>query len=1265
MTGPVPNTQVTMCPPRRWLRRVLLAVAGLLIALFLAGVVVVGNLDRPWVKRRVQAIVRDAAGVELDYAATRVRVWGGLALDGLVVRAPEPVRAAAPELARVGRVRVAWSPASLLGAGPKLERVVLEDVALTLVVDEDGRTSLSYLGGAEPSPPSPSPPPSRLAAELFGGSAPVGRVAVEGVRVAVLRRAAGRVVERLGLDGLRLEAETAREGGGWRALVRAGGRLAPLELRLDRRRGEAAAGAAEARLWLELTASPAQAEVALALDVTAQSLAPELKVAHLIAAEATARFGEGKVAVALTKAQLADGAATAEGAVAFPDGGAPMVERAQGDVDLVRVLALVPSEWAPVPVAVRAARLRYEVARLVASAPPRLEPGGTASLDGAVQALRVTAPELRVSADEAKVALAARAEASGATTLRLRAPLSGLVVEAGRRRVAGDQIAVSAEGVRDGAGAWTGDAGITLAALSVGGAERIAVTEGRLGLRARALEVDPAVPLATRGQLGVEGGARVVELVAGGAHARAQGLTLTARAGLSGRAPYALDAEVPVAHLRLSQADGRRLVDGPARVAVRLTDAFPDALAPLRSRAAGRVTAQVGPLTATVDATKRPDGVDFRLTADAPSLAPLRLVVGGGVPWDKIGLAVRSRGTVARLGSASPAIDHHTEVTLEHPAWPGGSARHLALALASKGTARRHDVNADLRVRGLALAGARAGDGHVTLAAGFDAAAPSLTLRLASDGEGSPDAKLALSLGFERARKAVTFDVGGRLGRLGALAPLAHAAGGLDGLDLSRLAVSVESKGTLFGVIDDVSEDGVPRPAPRPLATVGAEGAVTLRATRVRYSAGESEVRVPEIAWRGELTRADGRQRLSGALSASALHVVAGAHRLDASGIRDTLDVSLQGGVAAGEGTLSHRLTIDRLDQDLARGYPTGDLALAVSARRDGDGVVHIDALSLKNPAGGSTLTLTGGVDLGGARRSLSLEGRFEQDLARPLSDRRAYLGRGRATVALRVDSGNLRLYHTLALLKVSDATVKLPRAGIEVEAADGEIPVSADLVAGEHGLALLRDAQVNAYSELRFADQHPLMSRRSFISVKRIVTPWATVAPLGGNLRVDHNVVSLSQLEMGLRGGRVTGQCILDYEGEDSRVQLHVRASGVEASRGERFDGNAAVAIDVKDRNVEGRAEVLRIGRRHLLDLLELQDPRHADPAINRVRRALQLGYPDKLRLAFKHGFVSARVTFGGLARLVRLDELRGIPIGPLVDKVLAQLSPPKEEEP
>jgi hypothetical protein len=99
-------------------------------------------------------------------------------------------------------------------------------------------------------------------------------------------------------------------------------------------------------------------------------------------------------------------------------------------------------------------------------------------------------------------------------------------------------------------------------------------------------------------------------------------------------------------------------------------------------------------------------------------------------------------------------------------------------------------------------------------------------------------------------------------------------------------------------------------------------------------------------------------------------------------------------------------------------------------------------------------------------------------------------------------------------------------------------------------------------------------------------------------------------------------------------------------------------VLISGKDRSVNGRAEIVRIGNRHLLDLLDLGDPHHADPATNRIRYALGLGYPKNVRVSFNQGFGRLRIAMGGPAQLLSIDEVRGIPMGPIIDRAIESMS-------
>jgi translocation and assembly module TamB len=488
---------------------------------------------------------------------------------------------------------------------------------------------------------------------------------------------------------------------------------------------------------------------------------------------------------------------------------------------------------------------------------------------------------------------------------------------------------------------------------------------------------------------------------------------------------------------------------------------------------------------------------------------------------------------------------------------------------------------------------------------------------------------------------------------------------GAAGFDLDTLDVTFRGKGSMAGLVRDIEPGGRVRFQPEPLATLAADGTLDAVVAGLAWSAGDRELSVPKAHWHAVLATDGVRRLVHGTLDADSLELAVGDHEIDIGGIRDDIDASIGGDLRFGVAELTHRLAVRNVTQAFAPGYRVGGVTLDIKARRDQDGIVHIAELRLENRAAGTSFAVHGGLDAGRERRSLTLRGELTQDLGKLWAVPQELAARGSASLALKLDSGDLRVFHALLALHLRGATVRLPRAGVAITSLDGEIPIGADVVLDAKSARLLRSSRGNAYSELRFADQQPLQSRHSFISVEHVDTPVASFGPIAGNLRIDNNVVSLSQLEMGLRGGRVTGQCIFDWDPEDSTVQLRVRASDVRSSHGEPFDGNAAVVISTGQRSVEGRAEILRIGRRHLLDLLNLQDPHHADEGINRIRRALALGYPKHVRLAFNHGFANVKIDFGGLARLVSIDELRGISMGPIIDKALAPLQSKEEEEP
>jgi hypothetical protein len=1255
--GPAPRV-------RRWLVRAALVVVAAVAVVAAGAAVVLHQLDAPWLKGRIVAAVRSASGVELDYRTLRLRLLSGLVLEDLVVRTPPALRELEPDLVRVARIEVAWSPGSLLGRGPRLARVAVDGVAVALVTDEHGRSSLDLAPRRADASPRPAPsrvPVSRRAAELLSSTPPLGRLDLTRLDVTVVRAAGGRAADRFAVRGLSLHAEAEPAGPGHRLRVAAGAPGAPLAI--DVARDGSQVRAAEAHLDAVLGAELSSAGAAASLDVRvrAQSFAADATVGELLHAEATASFdaARGRTEVSLSGLRAADGAASLEGKLVIDDapGALPLVPSARGDVDVARLLRLVPPGLVPATLARGEAHWRAE--GLVIGA-PFLVGAGSLSVDAALDDLRASLPGGALAARSARLTARATEGPKGHATLRA----DGLRVAAGPRRIEVPAVEAQLEAARAGDGTLSGHARVEVPAVDVAGDATVAARQAHLELRASALRLVAGAPRAAAGTVELSGALASLAAQTPGGRVAAEGARLDLRLPLGGP-PYAARAELPLQRLRVLDAGGRTVLDAPAHARLSASGVVPDADHPVASRGVAELAITLGPVQATVRAAKEADAVAVDLRATATELASLRPSQGAAPAWQRMPIDLATTARVTRLASPAPHLEQRTTARLAGPAWAGVSADEATLELRSGGDTLEHRADLDVRLRAIRAGGIPPADQHLAVSAHLDrrrtSAEQRADLKIAADG--ATAGALTAAVALDPGRGAVRCDLDGSLERLGALVRLGQALAGrpdprsaLSGLDLDRLALSV--RGEVLGAVT-AGPDGAPRPAAAPLRTAAPAGTIDVRAAGLTWRTRDRTVTVPSGTWRATF-RSDGprrRRSVESTLELSELHVDAGEHRLDAAGLVHRLAATLTGDPATGELDSEQHLELASLRQDFAP-YPVEGARVTVRARRDRDGGIELSDLRVDNAAGGTALAARGVLDATGLGRRLSLEGRVEQDLARASTAPGTFSGSGRVTAQVSVESPDLKTFRTVSAVRFDGVHARLPAAGIAVEALEGEVPVSADVALRAGRARLLRQSGVNPYPTLRFADQHPLLTHASFVTAARLETAAFSAAPLAGNVKVEQNLVSVNQLEMGVRGGSVTGACVLDLNGPRTTLEARVRATGVQSSRGEPFDGNAAVVVSASDRSVVGRAEILRIGRRHLLDLLDVQDPHRTNAATNRVRHALALGYPDRVRITFDHGFASARVTFGGLARLVQLEDLRGIPMGPLVDRALAPFS-------
>jgi len=1242
----------------RWTWRGVAAAAAVTAALLAGAALLLGHLEHPWLKARLIALVRAQAGADVDYDFARVHLLSGLEVGGLRILSPPQYRATAPELARVGHIEAAWTLPSLLRSGARIERVAVDDLAVTVVEDEAGRTSVDALSrpSQAAAPPSGKAPTLR---ELASTSLPIGEIDLSRVSLRFIRTGGGRILDRWTLTGLALRLGTRRDGATSLLDLRAGASGSPLELSLSRDGTAVAAGSARLGLWLDAQAGPSGASAVFDLRIREQTLSPEIAVAEVLHLVVQAAFDAPRATTEISVQELraADAAVNLDAKLALPD--APetpiLLRQASGTVNLEPLTKAAPPGLVPLS---GTGALTFGARDVELGEKPRILREGSLSAEAALENVRFGLPRGSLSLHSARWTMRVGSGAGGPegrTSLDLR----GLGFKSPGEDARADGIDLTVEGSKGLGGAWTGAARLGVESIEVPGNVALAARGVRATATVKELRLDPASPLSAVGDVAVSADVPALEARGPSGRARAKDVHLGLRLPLTGGAPFAGRGEITAREVRLFDRDERLFASAPARAEVELADAVPgpDGAALALARATLHAVTRAGPLAASLDATCRGEELDFKLGASGQgvNLTPLLSSGQGRDPEDEIDFALTAAGHVDGLSSAQPAVRQQAELEMSGTALRRLDLQRAELALRSSGNYSRHQANVDLRVQPLGSAG----PWHAALSADVDSSRPSLTFKLITDG--GPSASLAGSAELDRAHRLLRYDLDGHLSHLDPLRRILSRVPGLAGLHPSQLELDLAAHGTAPAFAPGDASDAPPRLPPPSALAESLEGTLEVKGRGLRWQSLDREVLLPSASLHLDLRGAGSRRKLEGTLQVDELQVFSGEQKVDAKGLSVHAATSF-GGNLGEDLDLALDLSLGSLVQDYAA-YPVGNLALAVSAHRNAEGVIRISELKLENPAAGTSLTLQGGMDLGYLRRRLSVRGQLQQDLARAWSAPETFQGRGRLGVTFRVDSSDLAIYRTLASLRLDGVDARLPRAGVALEAVDGEIPVSADVAVEAHGFTLLRAGESNPFSQHRFADQHPLLSRSSFLYVGSISSPAATISPLAGNLKVEQNVISLDQVEMGYRGGYVSGECVLDWEGDASTLRLHARAAGVRSSHGEPFDGNAALLISASERSIDGRIEILRIGSQHLLDLLDLQDPLRVDPATNRIRFALTFGYPDHARVQFDHGFASMRVAFGGLAQLINVDELRGVPTGPLIDRMLAPFS--KRETP
>jgi translocation and assembly module TamB len=263
----------------------------------------------------------------------------------------------------------------------------------------------------------------------------------------------------------------------------------------------------------------------------------------------------------------------------------------------------------------------------------------------------------------------------------------------------------------------------------------------------------------------------------------------------------------------------------------------------------------------------------------------------------------------------------------------------------------------------------------------------------------------------------------------------------------------------------------------------------------------------------------------------------------------------------------------------------------------------------------------------------------------------------GKITLPFSVESGDLSTFRLSTRLKAQGVSAHMTGNGLAIEGFDGEIPLIEDLaLKPDGGISILTGPPKNIYSRTRFLDTHPFLQGDNFLSVKKLSVAGQTLGPIAGNLRINRDMFALDQLQIGYRGGRISGQVIADYQAGKPRLLFKGNLTGIRPTQSEDvLDANATLVFKPDKLDLQGRIQVIRIGKQHLLDLLDFLDPYKENVGINRARLGLKVGYPKFLRLRMQDGFLAVKIALGGVAKVVRIDEIKNIALGPFLNKYVA----------
>lgn len=419
---------------------------------------------------------------------------------------------------------------------------------------------------------------------------------------------------------------------------------------------------------------------------------------------------------------------------------------------------------------------------------------------------------------------------------------------------------------------------------------------------------------------------------------------------------------------------------------------------------------------------------------------------------------------------------------------------------------------------------------------------------------------------------------------------------------------------------------------------------------------------------------APGRGRLEAEVSFAAARYGEPGWELALHDYAHRLDVAYAALHGAPSFSIRTRGTIGEMRQPYFRQYPLENATFGADVDVADTRVVAVREAYFRNPAGGTRFESRAAyegwqeairgtevcsvgtegcpeVDSMYGREAAMVTGTFEQDFGSWRSTERTKSG-GSFFMPFTIESGDLSTYRVTATAQFRDVVLELPQYGLLVDDLDALIPIEQEIATTPRVFVVPTNA-ANAMARQRFFDLHPFTKRDSFFTVNRVQLGRETLGPIAANLQVVGPVLAMDQLHAAYRNGFITGQILGDLSRDDPKLVFRGNITGVETTGGRGvLDANVALTFVPTTLILQGKAQVVRISKDHLHEIIDVLDPYHEDEDLNRVRLALKIGYPKFVLLKMDEGLMNAKIDLGGLAGAVRIDEIKGIPVTPFIEQ-------------